>query len=437
MKKLITLVFALTALLCITASAETLGGDCGYYGGDNIKWSYDSETKALTFTGEGIMADYYAHTYTPWYKLNVETITIGDGITTLGINNLQFMSSVTSVHLPDTLTLVKDEQTFSGFYGLKEFNIPAGLTSLDFLLSNLNLRMSPISPVVTVDQANPAFSSENGLLYDKNKTVLYYCPPSASVKNLVLPDSLKSISDYVFYGHTDMESVSLPEGLIHIGASAFRGCENLTEINLPESLTELGDSAFSGCSSLVSVNIPSGVTKIPANLFAHCTSLEFVALPEGITSVGGWVFEYCRSLRSVYIPDSALTVGGHTFYSCTSLESVQLPSGLTYLNDSMFDGCTALRSVELPKGITTIGNTVFSGCTSLKSIVIPENVTNMLYGGFMGCTNLESVYLPSSLESMALNIFEDCPSLTIYAAPGSRGELYAEECSIPFMFIVI
>ncbi|MCH5188775.1 MAG: leucine-rich repeat domain-containing protein [Oscillospiraceae bacterium] len=436
MKKLIALIFALTALLCITANAETVGGDCGYYGGPNIQWSYDSETKALSFTGEGIMADYYANTYTPWYKLKVETITVGEGITTLGINTFHFMRGVTSVHLPDTLTLVKGEHTFNGFYDMKELNIPAGLTSLDFLFSNLNPRMSPISPVITVDPANRAYCSENGLLYDKNKTVLYYLPPSVSVENIVLPDSLKVISDYAFYDRSDLKSIDLPEGLISIGTSAFEGCENLTEINLPVGLTELGDSAFEDCSSITAADIPSGVTAISFGLFQGCTSLETVTLPDGITSVGMSAFEGCSKLRSVHIPDSALTVGGSSFRGCSSLESVHLPSGLTYLNDSMFDGCTALKSVELPKGITKIGNTVFNNCRSLEAIVIPEGVTDMLYGGFMGCSNLKSVYLPESLVNMmGGQIFEDCPNLTIYAAPGSRGELYAEECNIPFIAI--
>ena len=66
-------------------------------------------------------------------------------------------------------------------------------------------------------------------------------------KNLVIPDSVKSISDYAFYGCSSLTSVSLPKGLEKIGIKAFVNCYNLEDLIVPSSVTYIYSDALRGC----------------------------------------------------------------------------------------------------------------------------------------------------------------------------------------------
>ena len=66
-------------------------------------------------------------------------------------------------------------------------------------------------------------------------------------KNLVIPDSVKSISDYAFYGCSSLTSVSLPKGLEEIGIKAFANCNHLEDLIVPASVTYIYSDAFRGC----------------------------------------------------------------------------------------------------------------------------------------------------------------------------------------------
>lgn len=66
-------------------------------------------------------------------------------------------------------------------------------------------------------------------------------------KKLMIPDSVKSISDYAFYGCFSLMSASLPQGLERIGIKAFAYCKRLEDLVVPVSVTDIYDGAFEGC----------------------------------------------------------------------------------------------------------------------------------------------------------------------------------------------
>ena len=95
MKKLIPL-FCL--LLCsIAMHAEVQTGSCG----ENLTWQYDTDTKALTITGTGEM---YPNAFYEWS--NLASVTISDGVTSIGAHAFDGCSSLTSVVLPPTFSKI-------------------------------------------------------------------------------------------------------------------------------------------------------------------------------------------------------------------------------------------------------------------------------------------------------------------------------------------
>ncbi len=209
-----------------------------------------------------------------------------------------------------TVTSIKDFAFDTNYLG--SVMIPSSITKLYGLQISTNF---------TVSKDNPAFSSLDGVLYDKEKTKVIKAPEKLK-GDLVIPESVISIGKGAFYGCRSLASIDIPESVTSIGESAFYYCESLTSINIPENVTSIGEGAFSFCGSLKNVDIPDGVTSIGANTFFACESLTSINIPDGVTSIGEDAFYGCRSLTSISIPENVTTIENHAFENCEKLDII-------------------------------------------------------------------------------------------------------------------
>ena len=104
---------------------------------------------------------------------------------------------------------------------------------------------------------------------------------------LILPNSVRSIGDYAFYGCSGMTELILPNSVRSIGDYAFYGCSGLTELTLPNGVRSIGDSAFSGCSGVTELTLPNGVTSIGDSAFKNCSGLSKITSLAEIPPVCG------------------------------------------------------------------------------------------------------------------------------------------------------
>ena len=139
---------------------------------------------------------------------------------------------------------------------------------------------------INVDKNNSAYCDEDGVLFNKDKTILVRYP-AAKPGN----------------------SYDIPNGVTGIGMWAFEDCSLLTDITIPNSVTTMETGAFSGCSSLKSIVIPNGVNAIQEDVFSYCSSLTHVTLPDSIKGLWNWSFVSCPNLKSITIPDSVVSIG--------------------------------------------------------------------------------------------------------------------------------
>ena len=320
-------------------------------------------------------------------------IIIPDSVITIGDNAFHKCISLTSVTIPNSVTSIGDN-AFNYCISLTSVTIPASVTYIGeeaFVCQNS----------IVVDSGNTCYSSEAGVLYDKNKTILIRCP-IGKAGSFEIPDSVKRIEGY-----------------------AFSDCTSLTSVTIPNSVKSIGDCAFSFCYSLTSITIPDSVTSIELRAFSSCLNLTSVTIQDGVPSIGSYAFANCSSLTSVTIPNSVTSIGESAFESCTNLVGVIIPSNVTSIDDKVFMNCTNLTSVIIPANVTSIGGAAFAN-TGLTSITIPDTVNSIANYAFRDCTSLTSVTFVGTISSGSFGSINPFPGdlrTKFYAANSSVGTL--------------
>lgn len=249
-----SVILALTTLLALSVSAEDMleEGVCG----ESITWTLNLNTGELILTGSGAMPDYGGENGSaPWYSQRdlIKSVTVWDGITTLGDYAFFNCRSLTDVTLPSGLQAVGDN-VFSNCRALTEIELPARISSL---------------------------------------------------------------GTGIFSGCNTLETVTLPVSITELPASTFSGCIRLKTVELPISLTALGNDAFFGCRALSEITLPSGLLTVGDNAFYSCAALTEIVLPIGVQSVGSEAFVSCGQLQSLFLPNTLTAIGDRVLTNTT------------------------------------------------------------------------------------------------------------------------
>lgn len=163
-----------------------------------------------------------------------------NGLPVTGIGDGAFFDcdGLKNVYIPNGVTYIGS----AAFYlcdSLVKMDIPACVTAIGFVAFG---ECNDIE-YFNVDEDNSYYSSENGVLFNKDKTELIVCPGKKSGR-YVIPDSVSVIWDEAFYECFDIESVIIPEGVSRIENLTFWKCGSMTSISIPASMTYIGCGAF-------------------------------------------------------------------------------------------------------------------------------------------------------------------------------------------------
>ncbi|MBR5643224.1 MAG: leucine-rich repeat domain-containing protein [Salinivirgaceae bacterium] len=305
-------------------------------------------------------------------------VNIPESVKSIGSSAFKGCSGLSSVTIPNSVTSIGNS-TFSGCSGLTMVIIGNSVTSIgDYAFEKCNSLTN-----INVENENTYYSSEDGVLFNYNKTTLICYPAGKTMSSYNIPNSVTSIGGYAFNGCSGLISVSIPNSVTNIGDYAFQSCIGLTSVSIPNSVTRIGSYAFNGCSGLTLVTIPNSVTSIGGYAFSGCRCLTSITIPNSITTIGGYAFSGCSGLISVTIPNSVKYINEYAFADCNSLTTVTIPNSVTSINRYAFSGCGNLNAIAFDgTSEPTIGTDAFKNVSSLVKVCVPENYSSDSFGGF-------------------------------------------------------
>lgn len=332
--------------------------------GDNLTWKFSSTKGTLTITGSGPMYDfserevwaadsswYYTEPATPWYSKasKIKKVELPDGLTYIGDLAFYGCSALTSITLPNTVTAM-GEYVFSGCTSMTiiyAYPENPAFTTIDGVLFNKDITVLLCCPAgksgecavpasvveiergafagqkltaINVDENNTVFSSHEGVLYDKPKSTLLLCPQGKK-GDYVLPNGVQTIVEFAL-SSSSLSSVVVSEGVTEIGTYAFSFSMSLKSISFPNSLTRIPDFGCYLCPQLADISFGDKLTYIGARAFGQCDSLKTVTIPNTVKTLEEDVFYLCPNLTSVTIGSGIESIGAYAFASCNALQSV-------------------------------------------------------------------------------------------------------------------
>ena len=259
------------------------------------------------------------------------SIVIPDGVTFISYEAFAYCRKITNVTIPVTVRTI-EANAFEGCDNLRTVNIPENVSSI----GDLPFQFCENLIKINVHSGNANYSSdEQGILYDKNKSVLLEAPGGIT-GNVEIPSGVQRIEFSAFESCYNLTSVSIPSTVSYIGDDAFNSCWNLSTVSIHDGVTYIGESAFYNNYNLEEIKIPAGITVINNYTFAGCSKLDNVEIPAGVTSIGRSAFRDCK-LTHITIPKSVTKIEKWAFEDCVSLKKIVFEGNAPQFGDDIFD----------------------------------------------------------------------------------------------------
>jgi len=264
-----------------------------------------------------------------------------------------YKSSLTSFKFPVNTVSIGNLVFYYSWNLAGTISIPASVKSItDYAFYGC----SSIS-AFSVGGTNTRYSSLNGVLFSKNQDTLFIFP-QAKTGNYSIPTTVK-----------------------HIGASSFENCYNLTLVSIPSSVISIGSYAFSYCSGITgSLTLPASLKKIDDGAFYGCWNLTgTVTIPASLTDLGYYCFLESNNITSFSVNTSNPVFSSYndvlysknmdTLFVCPAGKTgtFSIPTTVKLIGSHAFYNCNKISgTITIPALVDYIGNYSFYGCTLIS-----------------------------------------------------------------------
>ena len=404
-------------------------------------------------------------------------ITIPTGVTSIGENAFCGCVSLTTVTLPSTLTGIS--QSAFRFAGkLSSITLPEGLLTIGDRAFDHCVSLTTVTipgtvtymsenafdgciSLVSIDVAsgNTILSSQNGILFDDDKSDLIKYPAAKTGTSYTVPNTVTRICGSAFMNNPNLTSITITDSVSNLDASAFSTCPSLTTINVSGGTHYSSeDGILYNYGKTTLIKIPEGKTMatftVPATVndisgwgihnMQTLQSIEVAAGNTAFASVDGVLFTYDLSGLRLYptgktdqsynIPANVTAIHSIAFVNNTNLKEITVASGNTQYtsqNGVLYnaDGTQLIKcpsgkeSYTIPSKVNIILSAAFSG-DCLKEIIFDNGGTVDVYSrAFWNCTNLETIKInnPYALNSSGAFFYDDAEDHALkITGPGGK-----------------
>ncbi len=271
------------------------------------------------------------------------------------------------------------------------------------------------------DTENAFFQAENGLLYNKEKDALLFCPTKR--EGIEVASTITKIGDGAFQYYRGT-SIQLNEGLLEIGASAFANTAFLETITIPNSVQLIKENAFY-LSGIRSIKLGTGMNRLTSQTFMNCTNLTELTIPGTIKTIENSAIRNNLKLKTLTFNEGVETIANGACPD-NAVQTLNLPTSLRTIGDNAFIRNRSLLTVDIPEGVIHIGNGAFSYCEQLTELSISSTIQTIGYSIAAYDRNLKTIQVDSqnqyfiSLDNVLYSI--DCTRLLVFPAYHSAFE---------------
>ncbi len=421
------------------------GGISGKGGTLTVDWG-DGSTEAVSYGTSGFTYN-KTHTYTTkgnyiikYYNENITNVAIfgNSAVTSTRFINTNSSGSsatqlersyaklITKIELPGWISSL-GACAFSQCYRVQYVPMPYGITQVPhyaFMSTNLKTIVIPNSVTLIGAKTTPAMAYA-GVVY-------------GVIEHFILPNSIKEIGTYSFYGSGDtLLHLNLPINIETLGTSWYSAPNNVkketpnvnnTTLTLPQSMINgIVDSAKYMLSPWRGVKLITNFEeyciakkRVQISILEGFVNIDDITLTStDITSIGDYAFKGCTHLRNVQIPSSITSIGSAAFSGCYNLEYVNIEdTNITTIATDLFRECRVLDDIVLPNTVTTIGQFAFYNCYCLSNITLPNTITSIGGSAFYGCRSMQHINLEdTTITTIPTSAFNSCLSLTVVKMP--------------------
>lgn len=362
-----------------------------------LGWSTNKNATIPEFTKDGkttfVMGDSDIVLYAVWQeenKLPFEYTVNKDNTVTI----TKYIGTDKNVEIPEKIdgkTVVAiGDRAFANCKTVVTITIPKNIKSIG---EGVFIGCSSLVNIF-VDSANKYYCDIDGVLYNKDKTVLICYPAGKGGNSFTVPATVTVIGKYAFVGNIHIHIIIVTK-LEKIGDEAFSGCTGF------EGFTHADGTVFSF------VNIEIGI-----NVFINTQFLTYFETYPGCGYYGDYLIYFDITISGlVYVKPGTVIVGDHAFRG-GALTEVVLPNTLLEISSYAFYDCDKLTSITVPGSVKKIGDYAFAECDNLRMVIIPESVTEI-----------------------GDHAFENSPNAKIYGFKNSYAQKYAKSHGIEFVEI--
>ena len=365
-------------------------------GDDDTLPVFESVTLPSTLTEIGTQAFYGCDT--------LKEITIPERVTSIGASAFAGCTSLTEVILPESVRKI-GKACFDSCESLTAVHLPSKLDSISSGIFTGCLSLEAVE-----GDALRGYRIQDGALYDESGKRLL-CVPAAREGSFTLPAGTQAIACGAFY-RTSLTEVILPEGLKSIDSYAFFGAMNLSAPVFPESLETIGQQAFGADAGTLAYPEKSGV--------------PVIRIPKNLSAIGSGAFDLfpVKTFEVSEENPSYAESGGHLCgkagdtilsFATDASRVYEIPEGVSSFDWSLMDHRLDL-AVTYPYPKTHL---VFPESVARISGEIPLDSSNFVFHAPIGS------YAQQYAEENGIAWDTETPFYTIARVPTEKGILYA------------